>query len=155
MTDYKQFKIERLDPISPTFCAAKWLTSDFYLYTGSTSSCHLPTPDKIDFDLVEQDINYFNNTKEKLEQRQLMLRGHQPAKCSNCWQVENSSADAISERVLYSQKFIQDDFSLLDLTVKQKPKHITVAFDTLCNFTCSYCDASQSTSWATDRKSVV
>ena len=150
MSDYKQFKIKRLDPISPTFCAAKWLTSDFYLFNGTTSSCHLPTPDKIDLNLVEQNINYFNNTKEKIEQRRQMLNGHQPNKCSNCWQVENNSVDAISERVLYSQKFSNEDFNKLDLNTDQKPKHISVAFDTLCNFTCSYCDASQSTSWRTD-----
>jgi len=150
MSNYKQFKIERLDPISPTLCAAKWLMSDFYLHTGSTSSCHLPTPDKIDLDLVEQNINYFNNTKEKIEQRRLMLEGKQPDKCSNCWQVENNNVNAVSERILYSHMFKNYDFTKFNLNIDQIPYQINVSFDILCNFTCSYCDASESTSWRTD-----
>jgi MoaA/NifB/PqqE/SkfB family radical SAM enzyme len=150
MSNYKQFKIERLDPISPTFCAAKWLMSDFYLHTGSTSSCHLPTPDKIDLDLVEQNINHFNNTIEKIEQRQSMMEGKQPDKCSNCWQVENNDPTAISERILYSHMFKDYDFTEFNSDTNQIPHQITVSFDTLCNFTCSYCDASQSSSWRTD-----
>lgn len=150
MTDYKRFKLERLDPISSTFCAAKWLCSDFYLHTGTTSSCHFPTPDKINFDEVESNIHKFNNTSEKIEQRRLMLEGKQPDKCSNCWQVENSDPTMITERVIYSEHFKNDDFTQLTLSADQKPKVVTVSFDTICNFVCSYCDASQSTAWGTD-----
>jgi organic radical activating enzyme len=151
MSDYKQFKIERLDPISPTFCAAKWLMSDFYLHTGSTSSCHLPTPDKIDLDLVKQDISYLNNTIEKVNQRQQMLEGKQPSKCSNCWQVESpSNGQAISDRIIYSHSFKNYDFNDISKNIKIDPVYVNISFDTLCNFTCSYCDASQSTSWSTD-----
>ena len=150
MVNYKKFKIERLDAISPTFCGAKWLMSDFYLYTGTTSSCHLPTPDTIDLNLLNVDINYINNTKEKIEQKRQMLEGKQPSKCSNCWQVENTADSAISERIILSYKFSDRDFTKLNLNIDQKPAVITVAFDTLCNFICSYCDASVSSSWATD-----
>ena len=153
MKDLSQFKIEILQPISKTFCAAKWLMSDFYLHTGSTSSCHLPTPDKINFDQVKINIDKFNNTDEKIYQRELMLAGEQPSKCSNCWYIENSHNDAISERVIHSNHLFEtynDSFSNLEIT--PKPREITVAFDTLCNFVCSYCDGSQSSSWASDLK---
>lgn len=149
MSDYKVFKITRLDPLSPTFCAAKWLSADFYIHTGRTSSCHLPTPDKIDLALAQSNIHYFNNTTEKLQQKAEMLAGNKPGKCSNCWQVE-AVADAISERIIYSSKFAKYDFSKLDASIEQAPITISVSFDTLCNFACSYCDASQSTKWATD-----
>lgn len=150
--NYKQFKITRLDPISPTFCAAKWLNADFYLYNGTTSSCNFPAPHKINFDQVSKNIDRLHNTDEKIEQRRLMLNGEQPELCSNCWNIENSDSEAITERVIFSQVFEQLDFNKFDLSFDYKPKVVTVAFDTICNFTCSYCDASQSTSWATDLK---
>lgn len=150
MTNYKHFKIEKLDSISPSFCAAKWLMADFYLHTGTTSSCHLPTPDKIDLIAVKTNINRFNNTIEKIEQRSLMLVGEKPAKCSNCWQAEEINPDAISERTMWSYRFKDVDFTKLNLDDTQQPLVVNVSFDTLCNFICSYCDASQSTSWKTD-----
>lgn len=150
---YKKFKVDVLDPISPSFCAAKWLTTDFWLHTGTTSSCHLPAPDKIDLELVKNDIRNFNNTPEKLHQKELMLSGERPDKCSNCWYIEDASSDATSHRFIYS-KFYYDNlqYSQSDFNSQTKPVKIRVAFDTLCNFTCSYCDPSQSSSWAGDVK---
>lgn len=149
---YKQFKINKLDPISSTFCAAKWLNADFYLYNGTTSSCNFPSPHKIDFDRVSDDINCFHNTREKIEQRQMMLNGEQPPLCSNCWNIENVNPTAMTERIIFSKDYENLDFTKFDLSTEWKPKTITVAIDTICNFTCSYCDASQSSSWATDLK---
>ena len=156
MNKYKKFKIERLDPIGPTFCAAKWTAPNFYLYTGTTSSCQLPEPDIINLNQVKQDIKYIDNTDEKIKQRELMLDGKRPDKCANCWQVEDAGDDSvISERVLYSSE--ASEANNYDFT-KFKPNEsvdlyrVTVAFDSLCNFTCSYCDASQSSSWYADIK---
>lgn len=146
---YKIFKIERLDPISPTFCAAKWLVSDFKLFTGVTSNCHYPYPHKIDLHAVANDLHRINNTDEKISERRAMLNGEKPPGCSNCWQVEDIN-QGISDRPIQSS--MADDgrsFFDLDLSTDQIPSVIKVAFDTLCNFVCSYCDASQSSSWAT------
>ena len=150
---YKKFKVDVLDPISPSFCAAKWLTADFWLHTGVTSSCHLPTPSKIDLDVSAFDISTFNNTAEKLEQKHLMLDGERPDKCSNCWYIEDSNNDAVSHRFIYSEKYYKKlKYTINDFNDQTKPVKIRVAFDTLCNFTCSYCDPSQSTSWLGDVK---
>ena len=102
MIDYKKFKIERLDPVSPTFCAAKWLSADFWLESGTTSSCHLPPPHKIDLNSVANNIHTINNTKEKINQRSQMLEGKKPEGCSNCWQVEEKNSEAITERIVTS-----------------------------------------------------
>jgi len=150
--DYKKFKIERLDSISPTFCAAKWTAPNFYLYAGTTSSCQLPNPDPIEIHKLD-DINNIDSTPEKIKQRQLMLDGERPEKCSNCWQVEDSGdSSTVPERALYSYDARDYDFSQFVPEKSVSPWSITVAFDTLCNFTCSYCDASQSSSWYTDIK---
>lgn len=154
MIDYKKFKIEILDPISPTFCASKWHQADFWLESGTTSSCHLPAPHKIDLEEISRDIQTFHNTKEKLAQKNLMLQGQKPKGCSNCWQVEELDPDAISERIgsSYNMREYESDFSKLDLSSNHVPAKVTVAFESYCNFTCSYCDATQSSSWATDLK---
>lgn len=148
--DYKKFKIQRLDPISPTFCSAKWLESYIWIHTGVTSSCNYPAPHKIDLDQVAQDIRRLHNTPEKIRQRKMMLDGEQPEPCSNCWQLENKTPGVLSDRILKSSRLEQHDFNQLDLSTDVVPSLVEIVFDTLCNFTCTYCDASQSSSWAAD-----
>jgi len=152
MINYKKFKIKRMNPIIYSFCAAKWMTADFWLETGTTSSCHLPPPHKFDIEAIQQNLNLIHNTDEKLAQKQMMLNGKQPSGCSNCWNVENINKDAMTERVHQSYILRHHNFSKFTLDVNHIPEKITVSFDSLCNFTCSYCDATQSSSWATDLK---
>jgi organic radical activating enzyme len=148
----KTFKIKRLDSISPTFCAAKWMTTDIYLHTGLTSSCHYPVPGPIDLLDLDSNLLAVHNTKQKILQRQQMLNGQQPAECSNCWNIENSNNEVISDRVYYSKNYEHQDFTKFDLSDKVVPEFVTIMVDNYCNFTCSYCDPTQSTSWATDLK---
>lgn len=148
----KTFRIERLDSISPTFCAAKWMSSDIYLHTGLTSSCHYPVPGSIDLLEIESNPLAVHNTRQKILQRQQMLQGVQPAECSNCWNIENTNNDAISDRIYYSQRHKHKDFTKFDLSDTVVPELITIMIDNYCNFVCSYCDPTQSTSWATDLK---
>lgn len=150
--NYKEFKLQRLDPISPSFCAVKWLTSSFYLHIGTTSSCHYPTPHLINLDNADQDINQFNNINEKIQQRMLMLEGKYPDDCSNCWNAENSGTDVLSERILDSYEVREYDFTKFKANTTTVPALIIVSFDSLCNFACSYCDDTQSSTWASDLK---
>lgn len=147
---YQTFKIQKLDAVSSSFCAAKWLTTDIYLHTGVTSSCQLPEPGPIDFDAIKTNVLAVHNTQEKIEQRKQMLQGIQPSKCSSCWNVENANSEVVSHRIATSYLFQDQDFTALDLSDTVVPKMITIMFDNLCNFVCSYCDPTQSTSWATD-----
>lgn len=147
----KTFKLEVLDSISPTFCAAKWLESDIYLHTGVTSSCHLPRPHQINLQEAEDDPLAIHNTDQKIKERQQMLQGQRPAGCNNCWNIEDSGTD-VSNRVAYSYKWKDFDFSKLDLSKNIVPPKITIMVDNYCNFDCVYCDPTQSTTWATDLK---
>ena len=100
--DFKQFKLQRLDSISPSFCAAKWLHSSFYLHTATTSSCYYPAPEQIDLARAEQNINEFNNIPAKISQRKDMLTGQRPAACVNCWMQEDADPAALSDRIVES-----------------------------------------------------
>lgn len=148
----KTFKIERLDSISPTFCAAKWMSSDIYLHTGLTSSCHYPVPGPIDLLKLDSNPLAAHNTQQKISQREQMLQGNRPPECSNCWNIENADSSAISDRIYYSNYYKHRDFTEFDLSDKVVPEFVTIMIDNYCNFVCSYCDPTQSTSWATDLK---
>jgi hypothetical protein len=39
---FSEFKQRMIDPISETFCAAKWYNATIWLGHGQTTSCHHP-----------------------------------------------------------------------------------------------------------------
>ena len=106
----------------------------------------------IDLEEIVRNPLAIHNTDEKIQQRSLMLQGLQPDKCHNCWDVENVNAEVASQRIWLSHEFSDVNFDSLDLSKTVIPQVITLMFDNYCNFTCTYCDPTQSSSWATDLK---
>ena len=151
-SELQTFKAERLDTISSSFCAAKWFQADIYLHTGVTSSCNFPSPHHINFDMVKENSLFLHNTEIKFEERNAMLSNIQPSVCSNCWNVENIDNNAMSHRVWYSKRHSDKNFKQLSASSIVVPELINVVFDTYCNLSCVYCDASQSSAWASDVK---
>ena len=43
-----EFKKQKLDTKSASFCAAKWYNATIWLGSGMTTSCHHPLPHKIE-----------------------------------------------------------------------------------------------------------
>ena len=43
---YIKYKKRVIDPISDSFCAAKWLNATIWLGSGMTTSCHHPPAQK-------------------------------------------------------------------------------------------------------------
>ncbi len=64
-TDLKSWKKENLDPISPTFCTAKWKQVTLHLHNGHTHSCHHPTSHKIPLEELKDNPSALHNTKFK------------------------------------------------------------------------------------------
>ena len=48
----EDFKKEFLDPVSDSFCLAKWFEATIWLYIGQTASCHHNPTHKIKFCLL-------------------------------------------------------------------------------------------------------
>ena len=48
--DDLQFKKEKLDTKSESFCGAKWYNATIWLGSGMTTSCHHPLQHKIDLE---------------------------------------------------------------------------------------------------------
>lgn len=150
-----EYKQTVLDPISSSFCAAKWYNATIWLGSGMTTSCHHPPAHLVDRDKVATNPPLLHNTDQKKADRALMLAGERPAGCEYCWKIEDMGRDAISDRVykskIYPIKALHDAHSTpvesdVDL------RTLEIAFDRTCQFACSYCNPAFSTTWANDIK---
>ena len=146
------FRDSVLNPISQSFCAAKWLNATIWLETGRTASCHHPPAHKIPIEEVEQDYRSIHNTNYKMIQRKDMLEGKRPVECEYCWKVEDISSEYISDRVYKSIIYKEDKIKKLQDTPWDQPvdlKTVELSFSKSCNFACAYCNKDFST-WRKD-----
>ena len=76
-----EFKHTVLDPLSASFCAAKWYNATIWLGSGQTTSCHHPPAHLIDSDKVSINPRLLHNTDQKKEDRRKMINGERPPGC--------------------------------------------------------------------------
>ena len=139
----------KLDTVSPTFCLAKWNQVSLHLPTGMTNSCYHPPLHNIDAKELEKNPAALHNTKQKLAEREQMLKGKRPAGCSYCWNIEDTGGT--SDRIYRSGEpwAIQDFESIVGKPIDSEwtPRYVEVNFNNACNFKCSYCSPQFSTTW--------
>lgn len=152
---FREFKIRVIDPISPTYCGAKWYNATIWLGHGQTTSCHHPPAHKIDPLELVNNPSAIHNTKHKKLMRKLMLKGERPNECEYCWKIEDMGRDAVSDRVfkthIYSDLEISESTQMpwdADVTLKT----LEISFERTCNFACTYCNPAFSTTWVKDIK---
>ena len=147
-SDAEQAK-EKLATISPSMCLAKWNQVSLHLPTGLTNSCYHPPLHRIDAGALEQNPAALHNTKEKLQQRELMLKGERPDGCSYCWNIEDTGE--MSDRHYRSgEPWAMQDFDAIKqnpMSTSWTPRYVEVNFNHACNFKCSYCSPQLSTTW--------
>jgi organic radical activating enzyme len=145
----KKFKEEQLDPISCTFCTAKWKQVTLHLHNGFTHSCHHPVPHKIPLEEIAEDPSALHNTKFKKQQRKKMLAGERPEECDYCWRVEDNNQ--LSDRSYKSfEPWAREHHKELANThwnENVNPSYLEVSFSSVCNFKCSYCSPQVSSKW--------
>ena len=142
--DYLDFKKKVLDPISSTFCAAKWFEVTLWLYMRSGASCHHNPSHKIE---LSDDPSTLHNTEQKIAERNMMLSGKRVDGCRYCWDAEDLGI--VSDRMMKSYGY---DWSELNsnIPIKVNPKKIEIAFSRTCQLACAYCGPSFSSTWAND-----
>jgi len=148
-----EFRQQVLDPISPSFCGAKWYNATIWLGSGMTTSCHHPPAHHVSVDAVEQNPKALHNTPEKKQDRAQMITGERPPGCEYCWKIEDIGRDSVSDRV-YKSKI----YEIKDLTQAYRTpvdtdvdlKTLEIAFDRTCQFACSYCNPAFSSTWVND-----
>jgi hypothetical protein len=153
---YQEYRDRAINPISPSFCGAKWYNATIWLGSGTTASCHHPPAHKIPLEEVKRSYKAIHNTEYKKEVRAQMLNGEKPSECDYCWKIENLNQDQVSDRVfksiIYSDQELIDAKEKLGSSADVDLKTLEIAFDSTCNFACSYCNPSFSTTWMSDIK---
>jgi organic radical activating enzyme len=149
------YKNEFINELSPSFCSAKWYNATIWLGTGQTASCHHPPSHAIDPAELGRNPSAIHNTQHKKNMRRLMQDGIRPNECEYCWKIEDMQKDSISDRVMKSRTFTVEE----NIQAKNMPwdadvalRTLEISFDRTCNFACSYCNPSFSTSWVRDIK---
>lgn len=153
---FQEFRKEVLGKISPSFCAAKWYNATIWLGTGHTTSCHHPPRHQIPLRGLDENPAQIHNSRRKKLEREMMLNGERPKGCEYCWILEDmNDENRVSDRVFKSNIYETADL----LSLKDKDPHddfnlktLEVAFDRSCNFACSYCNPTFSTTWSQDIK---
>ena len=152
---YQEYRDRVIDPISPSFCGAKWYNATIWLNSGTTASCHHPPAHKIPVEEVLANPKAIHNTKYKKMVRKQMLDGERPKECEYCWKVEDIGPQNVSDRVYKSVIYTEDQLAEASKTHWNDDvnlKILEIAFDANCNYACSYCNASFSTTWQNDVK---
>jgi pyruvate-formate lyase-activating enzyme len=150
---YQEWRDRVIDKISPSFCGAKWYNATIWLNSGSTASCHHPPAHKIPLEEVKSNYKAIHNTKYKKMVRKQMQCGERPKECEYCWKVEDLGPNNVSDRVYKTVIYTEDQIkeaSEMDWQEDVNLKTLEIAFDANCNYACSYCNASFSTTWQND-----
>jgi len=150
-----QYKERIIDPISKSYCAAKWYNATIWLGHGQTTSCHHPPGHWIPLEELESNPSAIHNTPHKKKMRKMMQEGERPAECEYCWKVEDMGKQHISDRVFKTEIFKDEDIaktSTMPWEENVNLKTLEISFDRACNFKCSYCNPAFSTAWVKDIK---
>jgi organic radical activating enzyme len=151
--DDLEYRQQVLDPISPSFCAAKWYNATVWLGSGQTTSCHHPPAHRVDIEAVKTNPRLLHNTDQKKQDRADMQAGRRPAGCEYCWKIEDMGRDAVSDRIYKSKIY---EIHHLHEAARTPPdqdinlRTLEISFDRTCQFACSYCNPAFSSTWVKD-----
>ena len=155
---HREFKARMIDPVSDSFCGAKWYNATIWLGHGGTTSCHHPPAHQIDLEDIKENPSAIHNSRHKKKMRQMMQEGTRPKECEYCWKIEDMGQDsdgneAVSDRVyktvIYEDRDLQH-IATLDPNADVNLKTCEVAFDRTCQLACSYCNPAFSSTWVKD-----
>jgi hypothetical protein len=155
---HREYKARVIDPISDSFCGAKWYNATIWLGHGGTTSCHHPPAHQIDVEDIRTNPSAIHNSRHKKKMRQMMQEGTRPKECEYCWKIEDMGRDAdgnepVSDRtyktVIYEDADI-DRIATLDPQADVNLKTLEIAFNRTCQLACSYCNPAFSSTWVKD-----
>jgi hypothetical protein len=150
---FAEYKSRLIDPISESYCAAKWLNATIWLGNGQTTSCHHPLGHQIDANELIENPSAIHNTPHKKLMRKYMQEGKRPQECEYCWKIEDIGRNNISDRVYKTAVFEEEHIlhtAKADWQENTMLRTLEISFDRTCNFACSYCNPSFSTTWVKD-----
>ena len=119
-----------------TACQLKWAWSTVALVHGVTHSCHRVDPHTFDISSFN-----FHNTKEKIQQRDIMLNGKWPkAGCQYCENIEKTGVGQSDRQFFLQIPNLSPQELETDITATEvSPTILEVYIDNTCNLKCLYC----------------
>jgi hypothetical protein len=155
MSNINDITKDKLNSIGCGFCLAKWTQVTIHLQMGETHSCHHPSTHKIPLSEIKRNPSALHNTLFKKQKRKEMLDGERPSECEYCWNVEDNSKE-YSDRIYKSSEPWSEPYfdKIKELGWREdfNPRYVEVSFSNICNFKCSYCGPSFSSSWVQESK---
>ena len=148
-----EFRQQVLDPISSSFCGAKWYNATIWLGSGMTTSCHHPPAHFVPVKDVLKNPRALHNSEQKKQDRAQMQRGERPPGCEYCWKIEDMGRDAVSDRVYKSKIYPIEalhEASVLPVSEDTNLRTLEISFDRTCQLACSYCNPAFSSTWVKD-----
>jgi len=155
---HREYKKRMIDPVSESFCGAKWYNATIWLGHGGTTSCHHPPAHQIDLEEIKTNPSAIHNSRHKKKMRQMMQEGTRPKECEYCWKIEDMGKDAdgnepVSDRVYKTVIYEDEDLhraATLDPQFDVNLKTLEIAFNRTCQLACSYCKPAFSSTWVKD-----
>ena len=155
---HREYKARMIDPVSESFCGAKWYNATIWLGHGGTTSCHHPPAHQIDLEEIKDNPSAIHNTRHKKKMRDMMQKGDRPKECEYCWKIEDMEKDSdgnepVSDRVYKTVIYEDDDLhtaATLDPQFDVNLKTLEIAFNRTCQLACSYCNPAFSSTWVKD-----
>lgn len=151
------YRPQVLDPISATFCAAKWYNATIWLGSGQTTSCHHPPAHAIDARALVDNPSALHNTDQKKADRAQMQAGTRPPGCDYCWRIEDlaesTGTPTVSDRVYKSRIYpieLLHEAAATPADADVDLRTLEIAFDRTCQLACSYCNPAFSSTWVRD-----
>lgn len=156
-TEIEKYKSVRdeLNKTGTGFCLAKWTSLHLNLNSGTTNSCHHPSPHKIPLNELADSPTALHNTTYKNSVREQMLAGKRPDECQYCWNIEDLSTEHVSDRHMkssFSWSLPHMD-QIKNDTYNNIPTYLEVMFSNTCNYKCSYCSPQYSSRWVEEIES--
>ena len=131
-------------------CVYKFTWSTIRLYQQTTNSCY----HQVQLESIPVDnFDSFHNTPHKLNARQEMLDGKWPSNnsCRYCKDIEK--VGGISDRT-GANYHVKPPIEILknNRSTNVSPTIVEVYFNNLCNMSCIYCSAFNSTTWENENR---
>lgn len=149
-------KRDKVNSISKSFCAAKWLQVTIHLQNGFNHSCHHPQTHQAPLSELKNNPGALHNTSYKKKLRKQMLDGERPGECDYCWRIEDLGKDHLSDRYYKSADSWAwdkiDEIASLPWDADVYPTYLEVSFSNVCNFKCAYCMPEISSKWLEEIK---
>ena len=155
---HREYKARMIDPVSESFCGAKWYNATIWLGHGGTTSCHHPPAHQIDLEEIKTNPSAIHNTRHKKKMRDMMQKGDRPKECEYCWKIEDMGKDSdgnepVSDRTYKTVIYEDEDLhtaAKLDPKFDVNLKTLEIAFNRTCQLACSYCNPAFSSTWVKD-----